>query len=267
MIAAVARLLPLAWLVGVVAAAATSPAFRVAEVRLAFNAGPSNPWAVVNCSAHVRGPAAATTHQQPSRHADMVVPLFFDGNDATGRLQFAFRLAPDVVGTWTWQLACPPLELAANEPPSGTIGVVAAGGGRGGAVASPHSPQQFEREDGSRWTPLGYEIDWLWALGMEGGGTTSISPVESALDVLSGYGFNHLLVSLYANYRCANTSPQPTHCSLCTNPSLPVAGTRACPRLRRTSGGRNRCTTRRGSRCRTDPDSTSASCSTGTKFA
>ena len=172
-----------------------------------------------------------------------------------------------MVGKWTWQLACAPLDLAANEPSSGSIDVVAAGGGRGGAVASAHSPQQFEREDGSRWIPLGYEIDWLWALGMDGVGATSISPVESALDILSGYGFNHLLVSLYANHRCANSSPQATHCSLCTNPSLPAAGTRACPRLRRISGGRNRCRTRRGSRCRTDPDSTSASCSTGTKCA
>jgi len=182
-------------LAAVVLAASSStvyPLHRVAQVALEFSAAAANPWAVTDCSANVRGPTS-------SRHAAMTLPLFFDGTEGDN-LVFAFRLTPDIVGTWAWQLDCTTLTLAAGESPSGSIQVTAAGGGRGGAVASPRSPQQFEREDGSRWTPVGYEIDWLWALGMDGGGAASIAPVESTLDVLSGYGFNHLLVSLYANH-------------------------------------------------------------------
>jgi hypothetical protein len=209
------------------AAAAATPSisselFRSTEVRLAFAASHTNPWAITNCTARVLGPAS-------SRHAAMVLPLFYDGMATIGtgsstsgpgamppqglpshwspsHWSFAFRLTPDVVGTWSWTLACAPLRLA-NESASGSITVsVAPSGcrpGRGGAVASRLSPQQFEREDGSRWTPLGYEIDWLWALGMNES-ATAIAPVEDALGVLAGYGFNHLLVSLYANHSIWN---------------------------------------------------------------
>ena len=200
-------------LLGAVAAAAAAAAtpsisselFRSTEVRLAFAASDTNPWAITNCTARVLGPAS-------SRHAAMVLPLFFDGavppsqglpsHWSSSHWSFAFRLTPDVVGTWSWTLACAPLQLA-NESASGSITVSAAPSGRrpgrGGAVASRLNPQQFEREDGGRWTPLGYEIDWLWALGMNESVTT-IAPVEDALGVLAGYGFNHLLVSLYANH-------------------------------------------------------------------
>eukprot|EP01047_Picozoa_sp_COSAG01_P099114 COSAG01_NODE_29188_length_643_cov_0.898897_1_plen_138_part_10 len=131
----------------------TSPLLRVAEVRLQFHAPAANPWAITNCSAHVLGPAA-------SRHAAMVLPLFYDGTAAsngggadssgsreTAALVFAFRFTPDVAGRWTWQLACAPLEVVGGGPSSGSVEVSAAGSGRGGTRASPRSPQQFERED------------------------------------------------------------------------------------------------------------------------
>jgi hypothetical protein len=210
-----------------VATPISSPLLRVAEVRLQFHAPAANPWAITNCSAHVLGPAA-------SRHAAMVLPLFYDGTAAsngggadssgsqTAALVFAFRFTPDVAGRWIWQLACAPLELVGGGLSSGSVEVSAAGSGsgRGGARASPRSPQQFEREDGGRWIPVGYEIDWLWALGLDDGddadtdgghGTVAAAPpsssvaqVEAALDLLSSFGFNHLLVSLYANHSAWN---------------------------------------------------------------
>ena len=54
--------------------------------------------------------------------------------------------------------------------------------GHGGVVRGRKNAQQFEREDGSRWTPLGYEIDWLWALGMQDSSATTVAPVEHALE-------------------------------------------------------------------------------------
>lgn len=84
---------------------------------------------------------------------------------------------------------------------------------------------RYEREDGSSFTSLGYEMDWLWALGLNSSSEaaaaaaaalplqppsepqapplppSSIGPVENALDILGGvYGFNNYLVSFYVRF-------------------------------------------------------------------
>ena len=88
---------------------------------------------------------------------------------------------------------------------SGRVNVIdGPGAGRGGVIVRRDDPTRMAREDGSRYTPIGYEMDWLWALGMQqdepNSNATSIAPVEAALDTLAQYGFNHILVCLYANH-------------------------------------------------------------------
>ena len=133
---------------------------------------------------------------------------------------YSFRFTPDAVGDWGWELVCPVLRLAANQASAGTVVVqsVAHEDGFGGVVAAKRNAQLYERENGSTFTPLGYEMDWLWALGLNSStsararasarphsrnsASPSIEPVEGALDVLGGvYGFNYFLVSFYANHR------------------------------------------------------------------
>ena len=46
------------------------------------------------------------------------------------------------------------------------------------------------------------EVDWLWALSLEA--DTKQPSLETFLDYLQGYGFNHLLVCLYANFSTWN---------------------------------------------------------------
>ena len=49
-----------------------------------------------------------------------------------------------------------------------------------------------------RYTLIGIELDWVWALGLEP--DTMEPPLEDFVSHLSSFGFNHALVSFYANF-------------------------------------------------------------------
>jgi hypothetical protein len=177
------------------AAAVSVDRFEMHEVRLQQSDGiPAiNPFEL-ECFAIV-------THSVPkdkrhlSRHPNMNVSFFYDGNST-----YAFRFTPDAVGTWDWSTTCPP--SPSIDAKKGSVSCADSGSHTGGIIADPQNPQHFVHEDGSRYLLVGYEVDWLWALGLEA--DTMEPPLEDFLDHVKGYGFNHLLVTVFSNFSTWN---------------------------------------------------------------
>ena len=130
------------------------PLFRLVEQRLKFCVRQNdNPWVVNDCNAELQPPSGSRYE-----NTNLSLALFFDGRSQEADT-YAFRFAPDSPGTWHWELNCSKLTLAKGEPKSGTVvAASSAQNGRGGAVRAKTNPRFFEREDGSRWTPIGYEF-------------------------------------------------------------------------------------------------------------
>ncbi len=138
------------------------------------------------CAVRLRGPPS-------SRYPDANVSAYFDGGSTWG-----FRFTPDALGQWRWSSDCP------DEPGlDGQSGVVSCIESQlhGSVLRDPERPSRFVREDGSQYFLLGYEVDWLWALGLDNGDADAAFPtIWQFANVTSAYGFNHFIISFYANY-------------------------------------------------------------------
>ena len=66
----------------------------------------------------------------------------------------------------------------------------------GSVRVDPKRPHQFVFEDGTRFLPMGYECDWLWALDANDAGLKTINPF---LDKLTAHGFNLIILNAYAH--------------------------------------------------------------------
>lgn len=138
----------------------------------------------------VRGPPG-------SRRPNVNVLAFYRGKT----LGWVFRLAPDAVGSWKW--VAPAFGVAA-----GTINCVA-GPSQGGIIRDPRHPGRLAHEDGSPHMLFGIEVDWLWALGLDDGAIAGDPTVDQITADLAASGFNHVLVSLFANYSAWNSGLPP----------------------------------------------------------
>lgn len=139
----------------------------------------SNPF-FVQLYAIVRGPG----HQQ------MTLPGFYKGG-----VRWCIRFAPPSEGTWRLLTisSVPDLsgkEVAIESSPNSNKAV------HGPLRVDDKNPAHFRYADGTPCFVLGYEIDWLWALDQTSG---KIARVEHLLDMISGAGFNHVLVNAYAH--------------------------------------------------------------------
>lgn len=156
--------------------------FQIYEHRINATTLPSNPFAFF-CTVAVLGPSGS---RKPNRNLTM----FYDGGH-----DFSFRLAPDAVGEWTWTTHC-----EHGYGLDGKHGVVkstrANGAQLGGLIIDPEAPTQLIYESGSRYTLVGLEVDWLWAIGLLHGEAA----MQAVVDGLDALGINHVLVQLYANH-------------------------------------------------------------------
>ena len=115
---------------------------------------------------------------------------FHDGGD-----EWKLRISPDAEGAWTvtTRSGDPDLNertLSFRCTPNSNPAV------HGGLRSDAEHPHHFVHEDGARYFLMGYECDWLWALGMEAGETDS---VNGFLDRLADAGFNHVILNAYAH--------------------------------------------------------------------
>ena len=122
--------------------------------------------------------------------SSFVCPGFFDGEGI-----WKLRVSPTEEGDWkiSTRSSDPDLdgiELAFQCDENQNPNV------HGGLRINPDHPRHFVFEDGTPYFLLGYECDWLWALGMR---DQDISPVGRFLDDLAAHGFNHLILNAYAH--------------------------------------------------------------------
>ena len=186
----------------------TVPRWQPVEFSFASQAEHPNPFAI-RFDAVVRGPNGS----------EFLLPGFYDGHGT-----WKIRVAPTAEGRWT-------LETRSYDPALDgrraqfTCVADSTPGVHGRLRVDPHHPHHFIFEDGTRYFLLGYECDWLWALGMADG---DARPVEAFLDKLAAHGFNHIILNAYAHdtpWRRGKTGPD----DYGPPPLFPWAGTNEAP--------------------------------------
>lgn len=138
---------------------------------------PSNPFQVA-FSADATGPDGI----------HFIIPGFYDGG-----AQWKIRFSPTIEGSWT-------LTTHSNLPGldqkrTSLVCIHQSPGAHGAIKVDPEHRHHFVFEDGTRWWPMGYECDWLWALDQTSASLTTLSPF---LDKIRAAGFNFVLLNSYA---------------------------------------------------------------------
>jgi len=150
----------------------------------------------------------------------LVLPGFYDGNGT-----WKVRFSPTREGKWQ-------LVTRSSVPTLDGQGVQIVcmpnlSHVHGGVRVDPQHPRHFVCEDGTRFFPLGYECDWLWALDAT---NDELPTLNRFLDKLATNGFNYVLLNAYAHdtswckgrrsdddygpppmYAWAGTNEQPDH--------------------------------------------------------
>ncbi len=139
---------------------------------------PADPFQV-SFSAEVTGPGGA----------ELTVPGFYDG-DHTWKIRFS---AP-AEGDWHLVTRSNVAELdglrgAFTCVANSSISI------HGGVRVDPVRPHQFVFDDGTRFLPMGYECDWLWALDANDNG---LRATDAFLDKLTANGFNLVILNAFA---------------------------------------------------------------------
>ncbi len=144
-------------------------------------AGPEQPNAFqVAFSAEVAGPGGIKID----------VPGFYDGANC-----WKARISPTVEGRWSLVTHSSVSSLD-NQRISFTCTANSAAEMHGALRVDADHPHQFVFEDGSRFLPMGYECDWLWALDTNDSESKTINPF---LDKLIQNGFNFIILNAYAH--------------------------------------------------------------------
>lgn len=140
---------------------------------------PSNPF-TVTFTATATGPGGVT----------LTIPGFYDGSNT-----WKIRLSPTVVGAWSLKTSSSVADL--NGKTASFSCVQNDPAFHGALKVDTSHPRNFLFEDGTRWYPMGYEADWLWALDLANASST---PVTGAfLDKIAASGFNFVLLNTYAH--------------------------------------------------------------------
>jgi hypothetical protein len=155
------------------------PRFHPHDLRLTSRTAHANPF-LVDVRAVLEGPAGQST----------AVPGFYDGEGT-----WVVRVCLDQEGTWryTTQSADPQLDGQTGEivclPNVNSL----VHGALGIDLSHPH---HFIYQDGARPFVLGYEANWLWALGFAEGGEARLRRFAG---LIAKHGFNHVFVNAYAH--------------------------------------------------------------------
>lgn len=119
----------------------------------------------------------------------LVVPGFFEGD------LWVVRFSPVVLGTWTYELSSAHIhikeavgEIICVENTNPLI--------HGSVKVNPHYPHHFCFEDGTPYFMMGYEANWLWALGLH---DPEVNKVRELAFILKSYGYNLVLMNVYAH--------------------------------------------------------------------
>jgi hypothetical protein len=121
----------------------------------------------------------------------MTLPGFYDGNDT-----WKIRFAPTKTGKWTITTHSDVLELDNKQIEIECIPNTKSNM-HGALIVDPIHPFHFIYEDGTKYFPVGYEANWLFAIDMNAAGQ-NLPTLNPFLDKLSGSGFNWLNINIWA---------------------------------------------------------------------
>jgi len=131
----------------------------------------------------------------------LTLPGFYNGDDT-----WIIRFSPTRLGEWNITTHSEVLSLDQQQVrieciknEDETV--------RGGLMVDPENPRHFIYEDGTRWFPMGYEANWLFAMDMDAPGNT-LPTLNPFLDKIANFGFNYFLINAWAydtNWRTGNT--------------------------------------------------------------
>ena len=130
------------------------------------------------------------------------LPGFYDGDDT-----WKIRFSPTREGEWNITTRSEAIELD-NQQMKLLCIKNENENVHGGLVVDPENPRHFIYEDGTRWFPMGYEANWLFALDMDVN-DNSLPTLNPFLDKLAHHGFNFILINVYAhdtNWRTGKTA-------------------------------------------------------------
>eukprot|EP00041_Stephanoeca_diplocostata_P028850 m.835112 g.835112 ORF g.835112 m.835112 type:complete len:792 (+) comp23452_c0_seq18:82-2457(+) len=154
----------------------------------------------VNVTARVTGPPA-------SHHPHLTVPAFFDTSGCGNRTGcWRFRFTPDVAGLWHYVTACADSDVGLDLR-TGSFTVEDGGNALGALRLDPDHPGFMRYDSGAAFLPVGLEVDWLFALGLEP--DTAAPALEDFVGGLADVGFNHVLMNVFANQSAWNQGLAP----------------------------------------------------------
>lgn len=121
----------------------------------------------------------------------LTIPGFYEGGN-TWRIRFS----PVSLGKWSYATQC-----QADARMHGKRGVIECTPNtnpniHGCLKVDPEHPRHFIYEDGTRYFLLGFEADWIWALGMSDRGVRNL---RKFVDAIAAHGFNHIVMNAYAH--------------------------------------------------------------------
>lgn len=120
----------------------------------------------------------------------LAVPGFYDG-DATWKVRFS----PTLPGLWNLEMLSTAAELNGRKENGIQCEPNRGAAIHGGLMVDPLRPHHFVYQDGTRYFLMGYEADWLWAVGLE---DPKRQEMRRLIDQIAGNGFNHVLVNVFA---------------------------------------------------------------------
>ncbi|MBI3971214.1 MAG: DUF5060 domain-containing protein [Chloroflexi bacterium] len=157
----------------------TCPQYHPHDVIVRSEASHANPF-LVDLRARITGPHGWST----------TVPGFYDG-DGT----WVVRFCPSAFGAWRYETESTDPALAGHD---GEVQCIANANPRvhGALLVDPAHPHHFLYEDGTWPFVLGYEANWLWALGFLEDGEAQL---RRFCERIASYGYNHIFVNTYAH--------------------------------------------------------------------
>lgn len=167
-----------------------TPRFGVLEKSLVASGKHDHPYRTVRATARFQGP--------DNRRWE--IPLFWDGGQV-----WRFRVSPDAVGRWSWQ-------IAGNDPGldgrSGQFSVVASSRS-GGILPMKKFPHHFQRQSGQ---PFWFFGDTAWALYTDDHDEKhNLSAVQKYIDTRAAQGFNVVHSMLISEAGWGNSGGPPFH--------------------------------------------------------
>jgi hypothetical protein len=119
----------------------------------------------------------------------LVVPGFYDGGG-----NWKIRFSPTVPGAWTLRTSSSFAALDGRTETAIDCRTNRSAAVHGGLLVDPLHPHHFVHQDGARYFLMGYEADWLWAVGLD---DPQRKEMRRFIRQIAENGFNHVLVNVY----------------------------------------------------------------------